>query len=183
MIPGQTTRQEAARAIEQLRASGWADRISEGPGGYSINPLPSTVEGSIGVDVKNGLVNIINGRIIFDYSVGQMLEQFGEPEWLYIVGSGKRLQSCEGWQPPEVSMPSEPVHVLYPKQGLWFLVLVPENGLGLICPEMRVTAFTYYSPRSVQEVLTDNDLTTLLVALQGVTEQDLVKWHGFGPGY
>jgi hypothetical protein len=184
MIPGKTTRQEAARAIELLRVSGWASRIHEGPAGYSIDPLPSTLEGSIGVDFKDDRVNIIDGTIIFDFSAGKMIDQFGEPEGLYIVTKSRMTkETCETWKSPESHPMSSPVHVLYPKQGLWFLVLVPLNGLGLICPEMKVTAFGYYSPRSISEMLVDKDLTDLIVALQGAKEQDLAKWHGFGSGY
>jgi hypothetical protein len=179
MILGQTTRQEAARAIEQLRSSGWANRIDEGPGGYVVEPSPSPYVGTILVGFEEGLVSKISGQIAFGYSVGQMLEQFGEPEWVYVVTSGKRQRTCTDWQQvPRGSLPSSPVHVYYPKHGLWFMVLVPENGLGLICPEMNVAGFTYYSPRSTFEVLSDKNLVTVPIA-----EQDLEKWHGFGGGY
>lgn len=185
LVPGQSTGKEAEKSMEQLRASGWASHIDGDPsGGYDIRPSPYTHMGSIQMTISNDTVRRIYGTIRFDYSVGKLTEQFGDPEWLYVVnGVGKAQRSCADWQAPNIPVPSAPVHVLYPQQGLWFLILVPENGLGLICPEMKVTAFAYYPPRSIGEVLTDKDLTTLIVALSGVKEQDLTKWHGFGGGY
>jgi len=79
---------------------------------------------------------------------------------------------------------SYPVHLLYPGQGLWFMVLVPESGIGCICPEMKVASFCYYTPVSLHEALQDNYLAELCTSsLNGVTEEDLVEWHGFGGGY
>jgi hypothetical protein len=180
MIPGQTTRQEAEHAIEHLRSSGWANRIDGGgSGGYVIMPSTSPYVGTILVAFENEVVNRISGEISFDYSVEQMLEQFGEPEWLYVVTGSPQKRTCVEWQPvAKGSLPSSPVHMYYPQQGLWFQVLVPENGLGLICPEMLATGFVYYSPRSISEALNDEDVVTTTAG-----EQDLEKWHGFGGGY
>lgn len=184
MVPGQTTRQEAARIIEQLRASGWADRVSEGPGGYSIDPLLSTPEGSILVSFEHDILIVVNGSIIFSYTVGTMVEQFGEPERLNAKLDGKLRGSCNEWVPPEAPTMSYSVLILYPEKGLAFLLLVPANGVGLICPEMRITAFCYYAPLSMLEALRDNQLASLCSLVpENLTQQDLKKWHGFGGGY
>lgn len=110
--------------------------------------------------MENETVRVISGQVTFYYPVGTMIEQFGEPEGLYVVKGGTAKGSCEEWEPPDpptAPVMSDPVYVLYPSQGLAFLVLVPLSGLGLICPEMKVTAFCYYSPlsRGLQQSMTD----------------------------
>jgi hypothetical protein len=147
--------------------------------GYNITPSTSPYVGTIGIRLENEVVNRISGQVAFDYSVEQMLEQFGEPEWLYVVTGSPQTRTCSEWQPvAKGSLPSSPVDVYYPEQGLWFEMLVPENGFGLICPEMQITGFVYYSPRSISAALNDED-----VAITTANEQDLEKWHGFGGGY
>ncbi len=188
LIPGQSTRQEAAQAIEQLQAEGWADHIVDGSsafGGYSISPSPFTSHGTIHVTIENNVVTKIHSTtLLFYYPIESMVDQFGAPEGLYLVHRGSTIcSSCEEWEPPTELEMSSPIHLLYPGQGLWFLALVPMSGEGCICPEMEVVSFCYYSPRSLQEALNDEYLTTLFVALKGATEEDLVEWHGFGGGY
>lgn len=193
LIPGRSTRQEAAQAMEELRTEGWADHIIDGSsvgGGYSISPSPFTSHGTIHVVIDDDTVTKIRGTtLLFYYPVGTLVEQFGDPEGLYVVAQGGTIcSSCEGWEPPYHPSTSDemssPVHLLYPSQGLWFLALVPTSGQGCICPKMKVVAFCYYSPRSMQEALSDNYLADLCAGtLTGVTEEDLVEWHGFGGGY
>jgi hypothetical protein len=191
LIPGQSTRQEAAQVIEQLQTEGWTDHIVDGSsvfGGYSISPSPFISHGTIHVTIEDDIVTKIRSTtLLFYYPVGSIVEQFGAPEGLYPLDKGSTIcSSCEEWEPPEppdAPVESSPVHLLYPNQGLWFLALVPVSGLGCICPEMPVATFCYYSPRSMREALSDEYLTTLFVALEGATEEDLVEWHGFGGGY
>lgn len=187
LIPGQASRQEAAQAIERLRASGWASYISEGPGGYSIQPLPSAPDGSVLVSFYKEILKMVNGTILFYYPIGTVIEQFGEPEGLSVVKGNISKGSCDEWEPPDpptAPVMSYAVPILYPRQGLAFLVLVPSSGLGLICPEMKVSAFCYYAPLPMREALNNDHLGNLCTIVpKGITEQDLVKWHGFGPGY
>jgi hypothetical protein len=187
IVPGKTTKQEAAQAIDQLRSSGWASYIEEGPKGYAIQPLPGTPSGSIGLLFENDVVSDISGSVTFYYPVGTMIEQFGEPEGLYVPKGNTSKGSCEEWEPPDPPLApvrSVPIYVTYPNQGLAFVVLVPESGLGLICPEMKVTAFCYYPPLSMQEALKDDYLASLCSIVPKNSETvDLAKWHGFGSGY
>ncbi len=188
LVPGQSTRQEALRVIEQLHTEGWADHIVDGGsvgGGYSVSPSPFTGQGTIYLTIENNVVTKIrSSTLLFYYPIETLIEQFGEPEGLYLVHKGSTIcSSCEEWEPlPEWEM-SLPIHLLYPDQGLWFLALAPVSAGGCICPRMEVASFCYFSPRSMQEALNDEYLTTLFVALKGATEEDLVEWHGFGGGY
>jgi|WetSurMetagenome_2_1015567.scaffolds.fasta_scaffold09299_7 hypothetical protein len=190
IIPGKTTKQEAARAIEQLRSSGWASYIEEGPKGYAIQPLPDTPSGSIGLLFENDVVSKIAGGVAFYYPIGNMIKQLGVPEATYRAGrnQGAKERTCTDWEPPDYSaspVQSVPVQLLYPQQGLYFLALVPISGFGLICPEMKIVSFCYYPPLSLQDALNNNYLANLcgLDGLKGVAEEDLVKWHGYGSGY
>lgn len=190
IIPGETTKQEAAQAIEQVRSSGWASYIAGGPKGYYIQPLPDTPSGSVSIGFENDVINSISGEVTFYYPIGTLIKQFGNPEATYSPGrnQGAIERSCKDWEPPDYSaapVQSVPVHILYPQQGLYFFALVPTSGLGLICPEMKVVSFCYYPPLSLPEALNNDYLVNLcgLDGLKGVTEQDLVKWHGYGSGY
>jgi hypothetical protein len=137
------------------------------------------------MDDTGDTLKTIEGSTLFYYSVGTLVEQFGDPERLYLVSKGATAcRSCEDWELPSYPMPSVPVHLLYSSQGLWFLALVPYSGCGCICPEMQVVSFCYYAPVSVKEALTDNYLADLCSSnLNGIAEEDLVEWHGFGDGY
>lgn len=186
IVPGRSTRQEVAQAIEQLRAEGWAYYIADGSsvgGGYSISPSPFTSQGTIDVIMRGDIVTVIHGTTLFYYPIGTLIEQFGGPERVWPLRA-YMCSSCEEWEPQTESTVSYPVHLLYPSQGLWFMMLVPESGIGCICPEMRVVSFCYYAPVSLQEALENDYLANLCTSsLKGVTEEDLVEWHGFGGGY
>ncbi len=192
MIPGKTTKQEADRALEQIRASGWASEVVSSSTGFGVQPsaLPSpggVVLGSFEHDVLTRIRSTVN----FYYPIGTLIKQLGEPEVIHTrVGGnpGAKRYSCAGWTPPDYSaapVPSFPADVLYPQQGLYFLVLVPDSKAGYICPEMKIVAFCYYPPLSLQEALNKDYVANLcnIDALKGLTEQKLVKWHGFGSGY
>ncbi len=188
LVPGQSTRQEAEQAMEKLLVDGWADDIGGSPGrGYSVYPLPGT-RGSIIVGLVDDIVTEIIGGVNFDYTIGSVIEQFGPPEWLYLeTKSDSADLSCETWElsdsPYNVAIAS-PVYVLYPSQGLFFSMMIPWNGIGRLCPEMRMNSFCYYAPLSIAEALDDNYLAGLCNEnLKGVVEEDLVRWHGFGGGY
>lgn len=186
LIPGKSTGEEVAQAIEQLRAEGWADRITgNATVGYSVSPSPFTSDGTIHVFIEDNVVTGIHGSsmLSFYYSVGDLVELLGDPELLYLVAKGSTCcRSCEQWSPPSDSR-NVPVHILYPSKGLWFLMLVPlDNGLGCICPEMQVTTFIYHAPYTIKEILEGEHPLVVETALKYATEQDIIEWHGFG-GY
>lgn len=191
LIPGDSTCQEVEQAMKQLQVSGWADHIDGSCVGriFSISPS-STGQGTVDVimdDSGDTVTTIKSPTLLSYYPVGTLIEQSGGPEGIYLVSSAAVCSSCEEWSPPDppdAPVMSVPVHLLYPSQGLWFLALIPLDGLGCICPEMKVVSFCYYAPVSMQEALKDNYLADLCVGtLAGVTEDDLVEWHGFGSGY
>ena len=180
LIPGISTRQEAAQVMEQLRASGQASDINEGSTWFIVYPLPSSGRGAVFGHFEDNILQRISGSVEFYYPVGTLVEQFGGPEGIYLGSSATVCSSCEEWEPPEpptAPVMSVPTQLLYPNQGLWFLMLVPLSGLGCICPEMKVTSFRYYAPTSMQEALAE------FAEFDEVTEEDLVEWHGFGGGY
>ena len=196
LIPGESTSQDVEREMERLRVSEWAYSVvgvvEGGRGDYHVRPSPFTIGGSIHVKIEEDTITRIMGNVLFDYHVGTLVEQLelGGPEGLYIVGGSGGCDSCEEWEPaPADNVPGthgryHPVHLLYPNKGMWFLMLVPLNGWGCICPEMEVVAFCYYDPVSMEEALKDNYLQELCGAqLSGVIEEDLTEWHGFGGGY
>ena len=174
LTPDISTRQESAQVMEHLRASGQASDINEGSTWFIVYPLPSSGRGAVFGHFEDNILQRISGSVEFYYPVGTLVEQFGGPEGIDLGSSATVCSSCEEWEPPTTPVMSVPVRLLYPNQGLWFLMLVPLSGLGCICPEMKVTSFRYYAPTSMQEALAEFD---------EVTEEDLVEWHGFGGGY
>lgn len=181
LIPGKSTGEEAAQAIEQLRAEGWAGHITGGvvEGSYHVSPSPFTSDDTIDVIIEDNVVTQIRGStLLFYYSIGNLVEQLGPPEWVYPTARTVEKCTCEEWRPPDEPMRNVPVYLLYPSQGMWFLALVPLNGLGCVCPEMKVTVFSYHAPYSVKEILEKEHP----LVLQYATEQDILEWHGFG-GY
>lgn len=188
LIPGKSTRQEVAKVVEQLRARGLVDHVLGGDiGGYYIQPSLLSPDSSILISMKSDIVETIDGAIDFDYSVGTLIDLLGKPEGIYPAGGGNFAagHSCDEWQPPQEATMNTPVHILYPQQGLYFLMLEPMNNMGFICPEMKVTSYCFFVPLSMPEALNNNYLANLcgVEGLKGVTEQDILKWRGFGSGY
>jgi hypothetical protein len=185
MIPGQTSSQEAVQAIERLEAGGWATFIHKSTDGYIIQPLP-VFEGSVFVIIEDDTVQEISGRTLFYYPVGTLVEQFGSPEGIYLKSKGGEC-SCEIWKPSKdplaPGMGDTVVDLLYPQKGLAFSIVVPNSGLGCICPEMNVDGFCYYPPVTMQKMLTDNKLSHFCKSNFPDHIEDLVEWHGFGGGY
>jgi len=173
-------------AMQRLRASGWAYEVKGGHRGYSIYPLP-TISGSIHIQMENDTATRVYGNLLFDYDIGALVELLGsEPEWLYVVIEGGGCTSCEGYtlELDKGDHFHSPIHLLYPNQGLWFLVLQPFGAIGCICPEMRITSFCYYTPMSIEEALDEDRLVNLCpVSTRSLTKEDLTEWHGFGGGY
>jgi len=188
LTPGKSTIQDADREMERLRASGWAYSVGGDYRGYTIRPSPDSIHGTIFIKIKDGMVDRIMGNVLFDLPVGILIKRIGEPEALYVVGGGK-CDSCEGGfsgnSNPIASELEEngrhnPVHLLYPTQGMWFLMLSDRGGC--ICPEMKVVAFCYYTPLTIEEAL--GHLEALCGAgLYNVRQERLTQWHGFGGGY
>ncbi len=188
LIPGKSTSQEATQAMEQLRASGWADHIAgSGEGMYSVSPSQFTERGRTFVIIDDDLVVAIQGDItLFYYPLGSLIKQFGPPEGIHSASG--ICSSCQDWKPPnppDAIVNYTMVDLIYPTQGLWFSVRVPLGGSGCLCPEMPVDSFCYYPPVSMSQALNNNYLVkdTCWYVMDGVTEKDIIEWHGFGGGY
>ncbi len=190
MVPGQSTHEDADQAKEQIRDSGWGHCIGGSDLGFGVMPSPWPCDQApdILVTCDDDVIDAIRGPIGFYYPVGTLVEKFGSPERLYHEAPGATIcSSCEEGkrlEPPSEIVPSSSVGLFYPSQGLLFWMLVPDLESGCICPEMKVTAFCYYAPISMQQALTDDCLLKLCSSpRREITENDLIEWHGFGGGY
>lgn len=177
ILPGESAAQDVEREVERLLAGGAAYSVRSSGENYHIR-TSSTSEGSHGIVyvlVDDGIVTSIRSNVAFDYYANTLVEQVGEPEAIYRPGGRGACHGCEGEDPLGFA-----THLLYPSKGLWFMALPSQ---GCICPETRVTAFCYYAPMSLEDVMKDDYLTRLCgVQLHGVRE-DLLEWSGFGKPY
>ncbi len=185
LIPGKTTQQESSEILEELVVNKQIDRFKKYATGIRINIISDTLN-TIFIDFEDGILKRIRGSVKFYYPIKSLIEQFSPPEGLYLIDEGSSIsqRSCEEWTPPKpITLPvmSDPVHLLYPKLGLHFVMLQPMLG-NFICPEMQTVYFCYYEPLSMPEALQDNYLADLC-GTPKATERELVKWHGFGDGY
>jgi hypothetical protein len=186
LTPGKSTSADVAKAIEELQASGWTVSDRGNPDtGFSAYPL-DTISGSIHVHVESGVVSYTFGALAFDYSVGELVRRVGEPESLYSIYRVKQSPktSCAE-QNFEQAASSAPMVILYPSRGMIFTTSAPITALGLICSEMKVKGFCYYTPLLIQEALKDDYVAKLcgFDGLNGVTEKDLIKWPGLDVPY
>lgn len=184
--PGQSTGQEVEQAMEQLRLDGWAKQIvGNSLEGYDIWPLStSTPVGWISVVIDNNTVKTIKGDILFDYHLSKVVEQFGVPERVWLPLKSLQCTTCDNVEFSTDSVWNTRAYLLYPEQGLLFVMQVAPEGKGCMCPDMRILSFCYYNPLRMAEALDNNHLASLCTeGLSGVTEENLVEWHGFGGGY
>lgn len=184
--PGRSTGQEVEQVMEQLRLDGWAKEIvGNSLEEYDIWPLStSTPVGWISVVMDSNTVKTIKSDILFDYHLSKVIEQFGAPERVWPPIKSLRCTSCDNVEFSTDSVWSTRAYLLYPEQGLLFVMQLPPEGKGCMCPDMRIFSFCYYKPLPISEALDNNYLANLCTeGLSGVTEEDLVEWNGFGGGY
>ncbi len=187
LTPGKSTSADAAKVIRKLQTSGWASSIRGSfDNGFTAYPSPSTINGAISVYVENSVVSYTFGNLLFDYTVGELVNRVGEPENLYSIYRLKQSPNTTcAQQDFEPAASSAPMVILYPSRGMIFTTSEPITALGLICPEMEIQAFCYYTPLPIQEALKDDYVARLcgFDGLKGVTKEDLIEWHGFGSIY
>lgn len=186
LTPGETTRQEAASILAQLRSSGQVNSIVEGPVSFHVYPVLG-MTGAVRGYFEEGVLREIRGLVKFDYTLGDLIEQFGPPEGFYpsqltAVNVRAPCSSCDLWHPPPGIDPYVLTWFLYPSQGLAFYVFVPGSGLGCLCPEMRVGWYCFYAPCSIGEG-TNSCGDVCLGKLEELSAVELGKWHGFGGEY
>ena len=187
LTPGKSTSTDIAKVIKELQVSGWTVSDWGNPeAGFTAYPSPATIRGAISVYAENSVVSYTFGSLLFDYTVSELVHQIGEPENLYPIYRVKQSPkaSCAE-QNVERTAFDAPMIILYPSRGMIFTTSAPITALGLICPEMEIMGFCYYTPLPIQEALKDDYVAKLcgFDGLKGVTEEDLIKWHGFGSGY
>lgn len=184
LVPGRTLFQEAKPILEEVAASApvykleiWEDDSQ----GFAFHP-PYGTYGIVAGAFESGILTYVFGDIAFDYTVGDVITQFGPPQALYFSGRppSTNCVSCDrmrGWA--DTYDPSG-FDLLYPEQGVFFRVSHSRLDDGCICSEMRVRFFKYLVPRSTPELLQNNNWGVLP---SGTTREDLTEWHGFGGGY
>jgi hypothetical protein len=94
LTPGQSTSEDIPQAAEAIRVSKWAAQVDEDSASLVVHLSPFSMD-EIWVDTENGVVRTISGVLLFDYTVGDMVRQFGPPEGVYPVIKGSmREDSC-----------------------------------------------------------------------------------------
>ncbi len=187
LIPGETTREETVRVLQELRTSGGADEIADyfGPPDGTLTVFRHT-EILADIYFENGIIESIDGRIQFDYTVRDLIGVVGPPEWIddWIPGSpgpGK-CSSCPESDASTKTGPLVQLSLLYPQQGLVFRTIAPASWQGCLCPQMRVYLFCYYVPQTVEDRL-QNRQGPCAGHILARTLLDLTKWHEYGGGY
>lgn len=199
LTPGQSTREEVVQVLDQLLASGQAHHITEHGENLAFFPGKVTEPGEVFLEVRAGILYTVGSRIAFDYYLGDLVALVGPPEFIYpyeeSTESSAQDNPCEDWTPGSYNEYYEQVFLIYPRQGLLYQMRVPGNGLGAMCPQMRVHHYCYYPPTTMQDIL-DNlekvsqgseeaieDTNRCVIWMRGATEEALIQWHGFGKGY
>jgi hypothetical protein len=183
---GKTTSREAKQVVEELLADQQIENVIEYPETLIVSTVSGPdYHGNVGINFEDDVVTRIMGSVDFYYPLEALVQQFGLPERVYEPGGGEsRSSACKDWEPPQpvAAGYSDPLHLLYPSQGLYFAML--NNIGGYMCPEMRIIAFCYYEPVSLSRALKDNYLADMcgIVALKDVTEEDVFEWYGFNEG-
>jgi hypothetical protein len=185
LIPGKTTREEAVQVLQELLNRGQVDQVPDFRDPAVIVVLRTR---SMGFLLFDGDVLVeIDGHVEFDYTVDDLLTAFGPPGGIYpypmSIGSGN-CQACPESNPgAELSYYHLQAFLVYPEQGFTFVVHVPSDLRGCICPGMRVDRFCYYAPQSMEDKLSSNLRDQCTGYLEGISPADFVRWHGFGGGY
>jgi hypothetical protein len=186
LIPGESTREEVLSVLEQLPAllEEPGGRVAyEGPEGFTLY-LYSI--GRVTGSYQEGTLEVIRGNFGIYDSVGELVRRHGAPEGVLGLGPTESdvtdRFSCWGWSPSYDEGVATGRILVYPEQGMLFLVQRPLDSEDLICHGMRLFNFCYYSPTSMQELLGDEHLAEMC-NLGRDREAMLMDWHGFGSGY
>ena len=177
-------------------------------GGDGFPPLPRTGKSSLQKPLRDpyyeaGLSSALSGSKVyvilhsgyvdyikvvydlreFDYRVKQVIERFGEPEaYVPFSHSQREICPCAEWDDSRAyTQPSTPGYLLYPSQGLTFGVAIADGYKGCLCPEMRISTLYYYQPRSLTKALQKEPGP--VIRMNKYSQEDIVRWHGYGPGY
>ncbi len=187
LIPGKTTREEAAQLLKGLLASGGAGHVLDidesGAGLFVV--LSESGKNLASVRCDDGIVKSILGDLEFDYTISELIEAFGPPGQVSRNPPHLDPGSCSVCpKSGSIKQPFYDVYetVVYPEQGLSFLIAVPTHLNGCLCPEMQVHSFCYYVPQSAEDGL-NNGRGVCYGATWAGAGTDWIKWRGFGGGY
>ncbi len=186
ITPGISSEEDVVRRFEQLKSEGRIIDYELTLWDYQADLSPSPSSSRAHLIFHGGRVDYLIIRYDlqeFDYRVRQVVERFGEPE-AYARYSGVEREECycKEWDDSRAyTQPSTVGYLLYPSQGLTFYVAVAEGYQGCICPEMRVGTFYYYQPRSLADALGKDP--SPVIRMNKYSQEDIVQWHGYGPGY
>jgi hypothetical protein len=177
LVPGVSTEDEVRQTLQRLRENGEIYEYSCGGRVCDVAGVPGAPSGWTSIWIEGGIVELIEGAVDFNFDAQQLVELLGPPGAVHVVGGG----SCSTCQSTGGHFET-PIHILYPDLGAWFLLLVGDARSGCICPDTQVVAFMYFRPMPMDEML-DYLVSLNVTGLSGVHAEDLVEWHGFGPGY
>jgi hypothetical protein len=185
ITPGVTSKSEALLILDQLVRQGKvtsyiqeADWLyfAQLTGGEIVLNLDESYRYVSGMSLRYGYLR-------FDFRVWEIIDRFGEPEAVFSSGDWvDDNPSCEDWEDVAYRSPQgTATFLLYPSQGVTIVIAIPSEYYGYVCPEMRATAFDFYPPKSLANALQQG----YRQAFEGnnLTSEDLVPWHGYGPGY
>lgn len=177
IVPGSTAREEVVQKLEQLKEEGFISDYNTQMF-YADFPEGGTVRFVFNDDYVDWME--INRYRLY-YKVGQILTDFGEPEGVILRDKFSEGQPCSQWRDEFAWGRSTDVYLIYPSQGVSFAVGIPDAFPNTICPQLEAFIFYYYQPRSLSEALAEE--RSPVFGVLSPTPEDIISWHGFGPGY
>lgn len=182
IIPGVSTENDVIQTIEQLEQDGVVSQFRQlNIGNYSFDLHPGR-RGDI-VIAKNGYVKwivlYIDGA---NYSVSQVVDSLGEPEGYAPIHQPIPANlPCSAEDEIAYTGPTRPGYLMYPSQGISYLIVQLPVINSKICPYTEVQAIFYYSPQSISDALLDDH--SPVFGFNQFDEDDIIPWHGYGSGY
>jgi len=182
ITPGVSTEEDVLRILERLKIVGVVedyDRPSS-PGDFTHWVYLVGVD-KVTIRLEDDRVEFIEGFYLhIGYRIEQAIESLGEPEAVVPYYRMNDRFSCEEWNDfIATTVPPSPSWLLYPAQGITLVLDTPAPGV--ICPQMFISGFLYYQPRSLAKAL-DEDGSPVF-GFNITSQEDLVEWHGYGQGY
>jgi hypothetical protein len=181
ITPGVTTEEDVIRALDRLEAGQEITSYFEFGTGYDAL---LTQGGTFQVTISGGVVDGLDIDIEkLDKRVKDTFSEFGDPEGYALAFKNDRENCpCDSWNDQYYSeAPSRPGYLLFPSQGVTALIDIPDRYIGCICSDMKVIRMIYYQPLTLDAALQSSPCPAFRWFDWKVN--DIVDWHGYGPGY